>query len=51
LPDGDRQDLTRDKAIALMAANPSMIKRPILEVGDAIEIGFRPERYAALFGK
>jgi Spx/MgsR family transcriptional regulator len=50
LPDGDRQDLTRDKAIALMAANPSMIKRPILEFGDTIEIGFRPERYAALFG-
>ena len=50
LPDADRQDLTRDKAIRLMVANPSMIKRPVLEVGDALEIGFRPERYAALFG-
>ncbi|HMI18385.1 MAG TPA: arsenate reductase [Sphingomonas sp.] len=49
LPDADQQNLTRDKAIALMIANPSMIKRPILEVGDTLEIGFKPERYAALF--
>ena len=49
LPEPDRHDLTRDKAIALMVANPSMIKRPILATGDALEIGFRPERYAALF--
>jgi Spx/MgsR family transcriptional regulator len=49
LPDAERQDLTRAKAIALMVANPSMIKRPVLEVGDALEIGFKPERYAALF--
>ena len=51
LPDADRQDLTRDKAIALMSANPSMIKRPVIEMGGKIELGFRAERYAALFGK
>jgi Spx/MgsR family transcriptional regulator len=51
LPDTEQQNLTRDKTIALMIANPSMIKRPILEVGDTIEIGFKPERYAALFGE
>lgn len=51
LPDADQQDLTRDKAIALMVANPSMIKRPVVEAGGEIEIGFKPERYAALFGK
>ena len=49
LPEADQQGLTRDKAIALMVANPSMIKRPILATGDALEVGFRPERYAALF--
>jgi len=49
LPDADQQDLTRDKAIALMVAHPSMIKRPVLEKGEVLEIGFRPERYAALF--
>jgi arsenate reductase (glutaredoxin) len=27
-----------------------MIKRPILEAGATLEIGFKPERYAAVFG-
>jgi arsenate reductase len=49
LPDGDRQNLTRDKAIALMIASPSMIKRPVLEIGGTVEIGFKPERYEGLF--
>lgn len=50
LPEAERRDLTREKAIALMIANPSMIKRPILEAGNALEIGFKPEAYAILFG-
>jgi Spx/MgsR family transcriptional regulator len=51
LPEADQQGLTRDKAIVLMIANPSMIKRPVLETDNALEIGFKPERYAALFGE
>jgi Spx/MgsR family transcriptional regulator len=50
LPDADKQNLTQAKAIALMIGNPSMIKRPILEKNGILEIGFKPERYAALFG-
>jgi len=50
LPDADKENLTQAKAVALMLRNPSMIKRPILEKGAALEIGFKPERYAALFG-
>jgi arsenate reductase (glutaredoxin) len=50
LPEGDKQNLTEAKAIALMIANPSMIKRPVLESGGKIEIGFKPESYAAVFG-
>ena len=34
-----------------MVENPSMIKRPVLETGGKIEIGFKPERYVAVFGK
>jgi len=49
LPDADRQNLNQAKAIALMVANPSMIKRPLVERGGHIEIGFKPERYRALF--
>ena len=47
LPDADKQGLTEAKAIALMLAQPSMIKRPVLDVGGALTVGFKPEAYAA----
>ncbi|HUO97689.1 MAG TPA: arsenate reductase [Rhizomicrobium sp.] len=50
LPDAAKQNLNLEKAIALMLGNPSMIKRPILEKDSTLEIGFKPERYAAIFG-
>lgn len=50
LPKGERADLDREKAIAIMLAHPSAIRRPVIEHGDAIEAGFSAERYAALFG-
>jgi arsenate reductase len=49
LPDGDKENVTEKKAIALMLAQPSMIKRPVLEVGGRLTVGFKPEIYAALF--
>lgn len=49
LPDADRAGLDRDKAIALMTAQPSMIKRPILDLGDHRLVGFKPDVYAAAF--
>jgi arsenate reductase (glutaredoxin) len=49
LPDKEKEGLTEAKAIALMLAQPSMIKRPVLELGGGkLLIGFRPEDYAAL---
>jgi arsenate reductase (glutaredoxin) len=49
LPDKDKEGLTEKKAIALMLAQPSMIKRPVLELGGGkILVGFRPEEYSAL---
>jgi arsenate reductase len=48
LPDADRQDLTRDKAIALMLAQPSMIKRPVLETEQGLLVGFKPDQYEGL---
>lgn len=50
LPDAAKERLDQGKAIALMLEQPSMIKRPVLETGKTIEIGFAPERYASLFG-
>lgn len=48
LPDADKADLDADKAIALMLAQPSMIRRPVLDLGDRTLVGFKPELYAAL---
>ena len=48
LPDADKADLDADKAVTLMLAQPSMIKRPVLDMGDRTLVGFKPERYAAI---
>lgn len=47
LPDADKTGLTQAKAIALMLAQPAMIKRPVLDLGDRRIVGFKPEIYAA----
>lgn len=39
-----------DKAIALMLAQPSMIKRPVLEADSRLLVGFKPELYEQFFG-
>ena len=46
LPEKDKADLTEKKAIALMVAQPSMIKRPVLDLGDLLLVGFKPDDYA-----
>ena len=50
LPDADKEGLTEKKAIALMLAQPSMIKRPVLEAKGKLTVGFKPEDYKTLFG-
>jgi arsenate reductase len=48
LPDKDKDGVTEKKGIALMLAQPSMIKRPVLELGHGkLLVGFKPEQYAA----
>lgn len=49
LPDAEKDNLTERKAIALMIAQPSMIKRPLLEVGGNLIVGFKPEVYEEAF--
>jgi arsenate reductase len=48
LPDAEKEGLNEKKAIALMLAQPSMIKRPVLEKGGTVMAGFRPEQYEKL---
>ena len=45
LPEARRADLTERKALALMVEQPSMIKRPVLDTGAGILVGFTPEAY------
>lgn len=49
LPDAAKADLDKDKAVALMAAQPSCIKRPIVEHDGGLLVGFKPEEWAAVF--
>jgi arsenate reductase len=48
LPEARKQGLDADKAIALMLAQPSMIKRPVLDLGGGrLLAGFKPAAYEA----
>ena len=47
LDDAHKADLDQAKAIELMLAQPSMIKRPVLDLGDKTLVGFKPDTYQA----
>lgn len=50
LPDEARADLNAARAVELMLAQPGMIKRPVLDLGDRRIVGFKPAVYEAAFG-
>ena len=50
LPEGDKTDLDAAKAIALMEAHPSAIKRPVVEYPGGLLVGFDPEEWDAALG-
>ena len=50
LPDAAREGLTEARAIGLMLDQPSMIKRPVLDIGGTLLVGFKLEQYEAAFG-
>jgi Spx/MgsR family transcriptional regulator len=46
LPDKDKAGIDAKKALALMLKQPSMIKRPVLDLGGGkLVVGFSPELY------
>ena len=47
IPEAQRAGLTEAKAIALLEANTSAIRRPIVEAGASLLIGFDPDEFAA----
>jgi arsenate reductase (glutaredoxin) len=50
LPDADREGLDESKAVALMLAQPSMIRRPVLDLGDKRLLGFDAAAWEAALG-
>ncbi len=51
IPEVDRNDMTRDKALATMIENPTLIKRPVLEADKFIAVGFSEQRFADFINK
>lgn len=50
LPAAERETMDTARAQCAALAAPTLIKRPVLVVGDAVEFGFKPARYAELTG-
>jgi len=50
IPEVDRNDMTRDKALAAMIERPTLIKRPVLEADHFIAVGFSEKRFAEFLG-
>ncbi|ASV86059.1 ArsC family reductase [Ochrobactrum quorumnocens] len=49
LPDGERQNVDAAKARELMLAQPSMVKRPVLDKAGKLTVGFKPDQYEMFF--
>jgi Spx/MgsR family transcriptional regulator len=45
IPDPQKVGLSEDRVVALLEQNPSAIKRPIVEAGSALLVGFEPEQF------
>ncbi len=50
IPETERNGLDREKAAALILANPTLVKRPVLEAEGKVLVGFKPDIYAGVFG-
>lgn len=51
LPETERAGLDRDRASKLILANPTLVKRPVLETDGKVMVGFKPELYAEAFSR
>ena len=49
IPENDRDNLDLDRALALMLEHPTVVRRPVLERGSFVAVGFSPEDYAKIF--
>lgn len=49
LPDSEKSGVDAKKAVALLLAHPTLVKRPLLDQGGRLSVGFKPADYAAMF--
>lgn len=49
LSEGERADIDAEKAVVIMLANPSTIKRPVVTGAGPVIIGFKPDEWSARF--
>jgi arsenate reductase (glutaredoxin) len=49
LPEKEKQNVDEKRAIALLLANPTLVKRPVLDAAGKLTLGFKPEAWKALF--
>jgi Spx/MgsR family transcriptional regulator len=50
LPESVRASMDAESAVRVMLENPSIVRRPILDTGNARHPGFSPEQYQEIFG-
>jgi Spx/MgsR family transcriptional regulator len=50
IPESQRQGMNEKRALKLMLEHPTLIKRPVLDTGDAVLVGFSPAMYAEIAG-
>ena len=51
IPEVDRNDMHKDKALAAMLERPTLMKRPVLEAAEFIAVGFSEKRFAEFLTK
>lgn len=50
LPEVDRGGMTRNRALAAMIEHPTLVKRPVLEKGKQVALGFSARQYEEILG-
>ena len=51
IPEVDRADMSKSKALASMIERPTLVKRPVLECGRFISVGFSADHYKKIFAR
>lgn len=45
----DKDRAMQPQGLAIVLANPTLIKRPLIEVNDDIHVGFSEDKYSSIF--